>query len=202
MQIKLAIWLVICVLLSSCTEQTHLPWYFSLHRNPEKGIVFGSIMFTGFMTADSIYIRKVGGGEESKMTFGDLVTLNPIPPPGDFRHYGYDSFKHKGALVAEALEPGNYEVYGWTIGDDLGKGPYVHNFKIPFTIKSGQATYVGSYEFVHKELAMAVSGGGGTLLDQYARDLVVFKHKYPAMQDTPAIDAISSLTFPMDIGVE
>ena len=198
---KLAVVLSFSLALAGCGTTSGISERYSLDRNPGDGIAYASILYDGWDVDNSIYIRRVGGaGPTAVMSFGgDASAMIPANPSHDFSAYGYDSYGHSGAVVAEALPPGDYEVYAWSIG--VGSGA-VKDFEVPFTVKAGEATYIGSYAFVHSTAGMNVRGGGGTLLDQFDRDKAVFRHKFPGLWGLAETDAVAKLTTPMDLGTE
>jgi len=200
MSARIAVLLSCIGALCACGSTSGISEGYSLDMNPGMGVVFVSIAYSGMYTPNSIYIRKTDGGMKPfAMTFGGDTLLIPANPSKDFSAFGYDSLGHSGALVSRDLPPGNYAVEAWSVCDRCMSD---QKFSVPFTIRAGEATYAGSYEFVHKMVGLRVTGGGGTLLDEFARDRGVFEQKFPAMHGVTETDAVAGLKTPMDLGTQ
>jgi len=144
--------------------------------SPGKGVVFASVLFSGSYSENSILIRKVGEADVTRMGLGEAVILVPVFPKSDFADIGYDSMGKKGAVLAEELAPGDYEVFDWRVRTGSRTLIARRHFSIPFTVVQGQATYLGSYKFTHRGYGInTVKVEAENLLD---RDAAIFDGKF------------------------
>lgn len=81
-----------------------------------------------------------------------------------------------GKVVVKRLKPGNYEFYTIGLEDNTSQGTVYmearHSFSVPFTIKVGEATYVGDFTGV---------GNYMVLSDQHERDIPIAQKKMPKL---------------------
>lgn len=165
--------LLFMALLSGCTTTGISE---SKSPSPDKGVVFASVLFSGSYSENSILIRKVGEADVIRMGLGEAMILVPVFPKSDFADIGYDSMGKKGAVLAEELEPGNYEVFNWRVRGGYRKLVASKSFSIPFTVVKGQATYLGSYHFTHRGYMIdSAKVDADNLLE---RDTAIFDRKF------------------------
>lgn len=168
------IWsLVLATLLSGCTttgiSESKMP-------SPDKGVVFASVLFSGSYSENSILIRKIGEADVTRMGLGESMILVPVFPKSDFADMGYDRMGKKGAVLAEELDPGDYEVFDWRVRGGSRTLVPRKSFSIPFTVVKGQATYLGSYHFTHRGYMIdSVKVDAANLLE---RDATIFDGKF------------------------
>ena len=165
--------LLFMVLLSGCTttgiSESKTP-------APDKGVVFASILFSGSYSQNSIYIRKVGEADVIRMGLGESMILVPIFPKGDFADLGYDRMGKKGAVLAEELPPGDYEIFDWSVRSGYRTISPMKAFSMPFTVVQGRATYLGSYHFTHR--GYMISSVKVSVENLLERDGAVFDGKF------------------------
>jgi hypothetical protein len=176
-----------------------------------KGVIAASTTYTdGTRTLDSwFYIRKKG--ESNKDNF---IRLSAKPPAstgsgllaltlstigthsiGDFP----DTPDHSGRVLAVQLEPGEYELYSWTIYVQAVNGygyisPKAPPTPLPFQVQAGVITYLGNLHgqtvMGQNVFGMDVPGGGiPSITDRLERDKPMLKAKFPMLQDWPITSA-------------
>ncbi|RZI83285.1 MAG: hypothetical protein EOP38_13145 [Rubrivivax sp.] len=169
--------LILLVLLSGCTStgisQSSKP-------KPDQGLVFASVLFAGTYSENSIYIRKIGEAEFVRMGLGEAMILVPVFPKSDFEDLGYDKLGKKGAVLAEALPPGDYEVFDWRVVAGSRTLRARKPFSIPFTVVQGKVAYIGSYHFTHQ--GYLVGSVTANAKDLFERDAKIFDSKFKDYQ--------------------
>lgn len=123
-----------------------------------------------------IRARRIGGDGGAQFSWheGWLVSS-----PNDLASSG-----GKGEVIVKDLAPGDWEIY-WFRLETHGYPIRVRwtprqEFSIPFKIRPGRATYIGSYQPVghmYKNMLGIMSVGGGSFVvsDQSARDIPIAK---------------------------
>jgi hypothetical protein len=92
-----------------------------------------------------------------------------------------------GIVKTRSLTPGDWEVYSFFVTDQLGNIFSVKDdFSIPFTIRTGRATYVGDFKAVGTTIknifGMTMPGGARMVVtDKSARDLAIAQSKSPSL---------------------
>ena len=136
----------------------------------------------------TVSIRGTSGAAQGK-----YVGLVPVAMP-----VSRDPYLAGGGQPSEEIvipvPAGSYEIVGWSMTGSGSSGPVtVMNrkpIKVPFEVKPGEATYVGSYH------ALAISGRNllgfpifaeGLILakDDFAGDKAKIVKKYPSLKQTP-----------------
>ena len=137
------------LLLASCASPDRIaPDY----TGPDSGrVIVGMGAATGTMnTTYALQFRKrVPGGAAKKETWGEITfdqsDLLDKTHPAD-----YQSSHEAGMVLVQAMPPGEYEIYNFYIFRRAGVMNYSFRSKtglsIPFTVKPGQATYLGNYQ--------------------------------------------------------
>lgn len=158
-------------------ELTHLP--------PGNGLLIATYARpapTERFSIESVYYRKVGqknGGEIG------INVLPYLPLTFDFQEP-----ESCGSLVVASLPAGDYEFYSFYVEHTvLGGQAYLrpgYEFSVPFKIEAGKANYLGELKMFrlrrpNRVLGMAIKADDVRieLSDQSARDLALFKKKYP-----------------------
>jgi hypothetical protein len=115
-----------------------------------------------------------------------------------------------GRVVVKRLKPGNYEFY--TVGIDGPSNMFGgvrlesrQNFSVPFTIKPGEATYVGDFTFILPVVPEAAplpraetANGYIVLSDQHDRDIPIAQKKTPDLGPvTVAVPDAATLGSPL-----
>jgi hypothetical protein len=192
--------LLIAAMLAGCST-AGMSRDYSLDQHPGKGVVFASILYDGWYSQESIFIRRVDGksGQQS-LSFGSWFYLWPFIDGGDFAAEDKASIKHDGGVEALELEPGEYVLQAWQadkyevqLPDDAPR--------IAFTVKAGEATYLGSYTFDEKTELWDVRGAGAVLRDEFDRDRAIFAKKFPDMHVSAVTDGVLPLSTPIDLGI-
>jgi hypothetical protein len=155
------------------------------------GVLIAGIGYTEpQMQSYALHYKLVGARESS---------LFPDPYIG-YLPYGVwaddpDFKNHEiGKVVVKRLKPGNYEFYTFGITSPTTMLGGVHleprqSFSIPFTIKPGEATYVGDFTFIGPLPAPAIvlqasdwgAGGYIVLSDQHERDIPIAQKRDPKL---------------------
>ena len=119
--------------------------------------------------------------------------------------------RETGKVVVSRLPPGKYEIYDFSFGGAVGTTTYSwssrNKFSIPFEIRPGEATYIGS-------LARAPSlgtslerthGAGGffVISDRSERDLPLARKRHPGLPEVrEEVTDVSTLGHPALFAVE
>jgi hypothetical protein len=140
------------------------------------------------------FYRKKGSSDELRLDAFGMAGL--LMKPNDFA--GRDT--RKGRLLALPLEPGEYELFNWTLYvTRLGGYGYLSPKTLPpphpFAIRAGEITYLGG---LHIDLILGknlfgismVFGGNPDIADQSTRDLLLLKEKYPNLSALPIRNAV------------
>jgi hypothetical protein len=127
----------------------------------------------------NLNFRKKDRSTESNVWWGQSNMF-------DRRKLDIDDGKERGIVEVRRLPPGDYEFFNYRISRNGGTvqewWTSKQDFSIPFTIKPGQATYVGEFmaiELHAKNLfGMTVQDGAYFVLsDKTERDVVIAKQK-------------------------
>jgi hypothetical protein len=166
--------------------------------DPAHGVAVLSLSRTG--VADFDLLLQVRGVDRffhrplllrargDSLDWGDREN-RPIPPEAP-----------RGRLAALVLEPGDYEFSGWS-GDSQMYGFYGDGYLIngplslPFTVQPGRIVYVGALrlELPPKPNWLANLGTATYRLrveDHAARDLALFRSRFPALSGEPVAVAL------------
>lgn len=172
--------LALCVLLAGCVSNPVHRGY----KGQDAGVLIFSAGAIGAPLDVDFYYRKLGQPSGYRTTGGDgSISYNPrLLLRGTLDYTGHEM----GKVHVEHLEPGDYEVYTWSlVGNgmvsELDLMPHRGDFSLPFTIKPGQATYVGNFA------AVAIGGEGvppGAIFyyvvsDKHERDIAIARQKEP-----------------------
>ena len=139
------------------------------------------------------------GGQPSSYTFGLTVERSGAEPNAKPIVFPF-SFSRNG-LFATDLEPGDYKINGTMIslrdGERAGYHPFKSGFTVPFTVKAGQAVYVGdyhlsytinyTYNLVHAEWRLDKFG------NTFDQTSALFRAKHPALKDFTLTSAAPAL---------
>lgn len=172
-----AIATIMLIALSACATK-NIDRDYALDDASGKGVVIGSITYSGFYAGYGVYYRKIGGGPEGHFQFGQAMIMFPPLEKDDIRAPGL-----RGDVFAAELPAGDYEIYRWQV--DSG---YVHvrprnPFTVQYHIEPGKSVYLGNFHFQRraKMLGGTVTGAMLTYKDEAERDLKIFAAKYPKL---------------------
>lgn len=156
-----------------------------------KGVLLAAVTSDGssqVMDAWFFYRRK-GTAEELRLDAFGVAGL--LKKPNDFN----SADSRMGRLIALPVEPGEYELFSWTLYvQRLGGYGYISPKNPPpphtFSIRAGEITYLGNLhvDTVLGKNPFGVSmafGGNPEITDQSARDLPLLKSKYPNLAELP-----------------
>lgn len=158
---------------------------------PSKGVLLAGVTSDGNdQVMDAwFYFRKKGENQELRLDAFGMAGL--FKKPNDFE--GRDS--HKGRLIALPVDPGEYELFNWTLYvSRLGGYGYISPKTPPpphsFTIKAGEITYIGGLHIdtISGKNSFGISlafGGNPDITDQTSRDVSVLKTKYSNLINWP-----------------
>ncbi len=159
------------------------------YRGYDVGILIFSTSTLKISSNFAFYYKKLGDIRDVKSTYGagtiDCRCLGfwraKISDPD------YDTGYETGKVQIQHLQPGDYEVYtlafnGSIVAASLHWYP-TKPFSIPFTIKSGQATYIGNFArapSLGTPLAAQLDAAGYFVVsDKRERDLEIARKKLP-----------------------
>jgi hypothetical protein len=146
----------------------------------EEGTLVVGIGYTAPELA-SYVIRYKRAGDRASWLFPDrLISYTPHGMWADDPDF---QGRETGRVVVQRLKPGSYDFYGIELGDSHAIDGHIsmeaiHHFSVPFTIKPGEATYVGDFTCMNK---YELSGPDMymVLTDQHERDIPIAQRKMP-----------------------
>ncbi len=145
-----------------------------------KGVVVGSITYSGSYAGYEVHYRKVGDTAVRGFFHYGMSKYMAMPRMGksDIAEPGV-----RGDLFAAELPEGEYEVHGWQVSQGTtATSTQTQSFSIRFTVKPGEATYLGNYHFTRTSRSLNLATGFEvTAKDEAARDLKIFAEKYPRL---------------------
>jgi hypothetical protein len=161
-----------------------------------KGIALGSVSYKGRSSGYAIHYRDQKG-REGRVQIGEGSVMMPLSSSKP------DIVTSEGAarVFALSLEPGEYEIYKWSVHSGGIRLNSVSPFALRFTVRKGEAVYVGSFQFRQTHsLGLAVAGASLDLRSELERDIQLFKRRYPALVETPLTFSIESTADVVDLG--
>lgn len=179
---------LVLLVTSGCTAMP-APISSTAQVDTTKGVLLAAISSDGnSQVRDTwFFYRQKGTSKEHRLDAFGLAGL--LKKPNDFE--GQEAVM--GRLIALPLEPGQYELFNWTLYVTRFGGYGYISPKIPppphaFTIRAGEITYLGG---LHVETVLGKNligmslpfGGNPNITDQFTRDLPILKRKYPNLAD-------------------
>ncbi len=156
------------------------------------GIAAGSVTYSGRYSKYRVMYRQLPKGVSGSFEYGD----SGFPPPGDFKDRTL-----RGAVFAENLPAGEYEIYRWHIRSGLFSVESTNPFSIRFRIDPTKVIYLGNFHFtVTRSLGLSVTGATLTYKDAIGRDLPVLKEKFPGVSEQSIAYALTSGTEQENLG--
>jgi len=177
------------------------------YRGPDAGaLVFSTSTLQISMNFTFLY-KKKGDDRDADSVFGagsivcDCVGFwHPTMSDPDY-NTGYET----GKVQIQHLPPGDYEVYTFTFSGFMATTAWQwfpkNGFSIPFTIKPGEATYIGNFAR-HPSLGTPLASQLGAtgyfvVSDQSARDIEIAKKHDPNLPPvTVSVTDVTSLNLP------
>jgi hypothetical protein len=168
----------------------------SAHARDTDGKVvlgFGASPGTNFQICQLLF--QSADGEHSDFT----AYIQTSPFFGT--HRDFDDASENGAVKILSLPAGNWIIYNITLGNFPTAVTPLDGFAIPFTVKAGEAVYIGDYR-AHGALwqshgESSVQGVAFDVSDQSARDIAIAKRKDKNIGDvTVAIPDIAAAGVP------
>jgi hypothetical protein len=113
--------------------------------------------------------------------------------------------RETGKVVVTKLPPGKYEIYDYGFGGAVGMTTYSWSsgkkFSIPFEIRPGEATYIGSFArapSLGTSLEPTLGAGGFFVIsDRSERDLPLARKRFPALPEVrEEVTDVSTLGHP------
>lgn len=149
---------------------------YSFDTKSPSGLLLGSITYDGYYAKYSIYLKNLETEETHIISAGGSMTpFHLFNSKGTLDHLGI-----KGDLFAVELQPGDYEVYKWSVAP--GNGTHLSSrkpYRIKLKIINGDALYFGSVNFKQTAtFGVTISGTEAFYLSQYDRDIKEFKESY------------------------
>lgn len=161
---------------------------YRLREVPPRGATFA--ITKNHYGSPQQHARSLQAVDESR-PFSRTIAVKGInnPEPLDIK----DDGQALGRLVVVRLPPGEYELYSWRVREPnrYGETEYAppHNFNYRFSIKPGEATYIGRLNlYLGERNAVHMS-----VEDRRQEDLKVFGLKHPALVTGQITSEIGSL---------
>lgn len=164
--------------------------------DPNNGVILASVTSDNnrFVMDAWFYYRKKGSNQMNRLdAFGVAGILSK---PTDYPSQN----SRIGRLIALPLEPGEYELFNWTLYiRQFGGYGYLSPKSSPpphtFTISPGTITYLGNLHIdtiVGKNIiGMEIPiGGNPDLIDGQERDFPLLQEKYPNLRGMPIKSSI------------
>jgi hypothetical protein len=182
---------VMAVGLAACATRNIANDY-ALSDGANKGVVVGSITYSGAYAGYEVHYRKVDDAAVRGFFHYGMNKYLAMPRTGksDIAEPGNPGVR--GDLFAAELPAGEYEISSWEVsqGTTATSTP-TQPVSIRFTVKPGEATYLGNYHFVRTSRALTLSTGYEvTAKDEAARDLKIFAEKYPRLSQAKVTSGI------------
>jgi len=161
------------------------------YRGPDAGTLIFSTSTLRISMNFSFFYKKKGDDRDADSTFGagdmvcDCVGFWHSTMSDPDYNTGYET----GKVQIQHLPPGDYEVFTFTFNGFVGVTGWQwfpkNGFSIPFTIKPGQATYIGNFAR-HPSLGTPLAtqlGAAGYFVvsDKSARDVEIAKKHDPKL---------------------
>jgi len=172
--------LLVALLISGCVKHLEV-------RDEYKGQDAGRIVIGIGAAADTNYhvytflFRRIGTNNQGRVVY---LQNNMFAP----HERDYDTKEENGVVWSFNMQPGNYEIYNFSIhlnGGNTQTDFYSRrNFSIPFTIRPNETTYVGNYQanMVSMKGPFGVAVPNGAIFvvtDRERRDLELVRKRIP-----------------------
>lgn len=169
---------------------------YKIDRESKQGVVTGSVSYVGRPSGYRVYFRQIPGGYSGSFGTGAASTLLPFSEKGDFNdQHGL------GTVFAAALPPGEYEIFSWAVASGYANVRSTVPFSIRFTVEPGKLVYLGNFQFRQTAgLGLTVTGATVSYREAIARDIPVFKRKFPGLSETPIAYAVEAGMNRSDLG--
>ena len=160
-------------------------------NDKSKGILLASVTAeTGKHTHDAwFYIRRKGDADNSERLAASGFSM--FGKPNDFPQRS----PRTGRLLAISLDPGEYELFTWTLYIQTFGGygyisPKNPPTPLPFSVVAGRITYLG---YLHLDTLMGKNifglsipaGGGPEITDNFEDDRSLMAQKFPMLTTWP-----------------
>ena len=131
-------------------------------------------------SSTALYYRSRATGEIDHVSYRDVGLFNLATDD-------IDDADKTGVVKVEELAPGDYELFTFSVvsGGYPGERRYAppQDFKIPFSIRAGEATYLGEYMVVsaarNRILGITIHGDPYFVIsDQHERDVTLAKKRH------------------------
>ena len=185
--------LFIMLLISACSSrfQKNIPDDFDVLKNPEYGVVVGSVSSVpddrwqemSQYRYRSLYDEKIQGVFTSAAKYNPYMFFAHVPKCED------DSMEAEcGRLFATALPAGDYEIYAVVVSMDEPKNRWEGRILsgYVFTVVRGQVSYIGNLKSNIQVGPVSYSrtdvvSADGVVTDQFERDVPLLKVKFPEL---------------------
>lgn len=183
------------VFLASCVSPTaSVKKSYALDKTSEKGLLVGSVKYSGLLSGYKVYFRGLGNNESGYFEAGKGMMLIPVLPASDFESI-------KGKLQVVELPEGEYEISRWGVTSGYANLSQTQPFSIKFKIEPGKATYIGSFLFsVTNTMGLTVTGVRVNFEDRYSEDIAALNGKYPNLNETKVYMGLEPNTNKQDLG--
>jgi hypothetical protein len=181
------------LLISACSSrfQKNIPDDFSVVKNPEYGVVVGSVSSIpddrwqemSQYRYQSLSDKKIQGVFTSAAKYNPYTFFAHVPKCED------DGMEAEcGRLFATALAAGDYEIYGVVVSLDEPKNRWEGRILsgYGFTVVRGQVSYIGNLKSYIQVGPVSYSSrdivsADGMVVDEFERDVPLLKAKFPEL---------------------
>jgi len=172
---------------SSCATK-NVSKDFSLSPQTDKGLVVGSITYSGSYSGYSVTYHQAPNGISGRFQSGQTNVIVPYFPAGEFEAMGI-----KGNLIAAELPAGDYEINSWNVGSGAAAVRPTLPFSIKFHVTPGKAVYVGNFHFTQlSSMGLTITGAKVDYRDMRTRDIEVLSSNYPSLSTVPIESSIDA----------
>jgi len=175
MDLRIKVIVLISFLLAGCASSKNIPTNYKLSDESGKGILMASVTYRGGYSGYAIQYRALGKSKWSKLQIG---TGTALLPPG-MLDWDINKRKSRGNVFAIELPEGEYEFFSWSVSSGPAFISPLNPFSVRFNIEAGKATYAGNFHFIRESgLGATVTGVNVNLVNEFERDIELFKPKY------------------------
>lgn len=122
----------------------------------------------------TLMYKAADGSSDSEFSY---IPTSILEARDDYQNDGGET----GQVQLRHLKPGNYLFFSFKAVDALVEVTPRSDFSVPFTIKSGETTYVGDFAGVMPFLGSKPAGVYFVLSDKHDRDLAIARKKEPGL---------------------
>jgi len=169
------IFALIAIIAGGCSTMHGVRSDYALNKNSGKGLLIASLTYHGSYSGYRMYYRKQSSKKRKHLLIGSGISL--IPP--GLMEWDISKPGLRGNVLSVELPSGEYEFYSWAVSSGYANIGPSEAFSLKFTIKPGEANYVGNFQFDRiSGMGAMVTGVDVSYNDETDRDLKVIKEKH------------------------